>query len=792
MKKVTKKFFALLLTMFMLASLIPFAALAEGGGEISPSEEIQSEFSEENGYTSLSGSGWENEHHVIEDNFCGISGVSAVCDVFAYNGNSNTTVYVCDITITIGEKVDSDELLISDILSNIGNGIVTMPGGYIRFNIHIVDNSGNNYRYLPGSLDMSTPDWVYIDNPEYGPEVNNRGKFTWNPTFVDLGFGNPASLNGKYLEFATALMNEYRNQFGENFSLTKPDGSADYEACNTVLERVLDDYYIDYFNKGRSENDKIASLADLTLNEVAVVAKPGHGATIVDNSEMLNAEISKHIYWRYFYEHCLHAGDSTLVPNVSADQQYSYVYHAYADKNGEPYAYMQQLFANSINNGTTMKFGVKLDGPDTQNAYQNYLFPILMPASFTLVKPADEKEDLPGLKKWIVTILDVEDHIVPVDEEGNLVIPEPPEGYEVIGPILEERLNEDETTSVWLTGWKIKVKSDTIGAGDTVDFLLESNLGTDFLNVFPPNWPLNDSHDPADYNWTVDDFRNYVFTFHDVMAQELVLNVDSFIVKVGNYTLLPGEYTLVQNAEDECTFEIVINDLVQLVLDGKFRYDEIGTLPITVEYSATAIETLSAGSYINRAWVTANEYTTPDDQVVVITYALQVYKHDSAELDPVAPGYTPMPLAGAIFYLYKAEQGHEVTDENGNVIGWEPNEVEEPFKQGTTDENGQLINIETGKPIFDGLDAGTYYIVEVQAPDGYVCDRNYYPINIGGDNEGTPVDLVGFTYTYDVPNVLVPHTGGTGTVIFSVVGACMLVCAGAMYIIYRRRLRTEA
>lgn len=791
MKKVTKKFFALLLTMFMLASLIPFAALAEGEGGISPSEEIQSEFSEGNGYTP--DPDWENEHHVIADNFCGISGVSAVCDVFAYNGNSNTTVYVCDITIKIGEKVDSDELLISDILSNIGNGIVTMPGGYIRFNIHIVDNSGNNYRYLPGSLDMSTPGWVYIDYEEYGyPEVNNRGKFTWNSTFVDLGFENPASLNGKYLNFATALMTKYRGQFDENFSLTNSDGSANYDACNTVLQRVLDDYYIDYFNKDRSEDNKITSLADLTLEEVEVVAKPGHSATIVDNSEMLNDEISKHIYWRYFYEHCLHAGDSTLVPNKPADQQYWNVYHDYADKTGEPYAYMQQLFANSINTGTTMKFGVQLDGPDTQNAYQNYLFPILMPASFTLVKPADEKEDLPGLKKWIVTILDVEDQFVPVDEEGNLVIPEPPEGYEVIGPILEDRSNEDGTTSKWLTGWKIKVKSDTIGAGDTVDFLLESNLGTDFLNVFPANWPLNDSHDPADYNWTVDDFSNYVFTFHDVMAQELVLNVDSFIVKVGDYTLLPSEYTLVQNLEDGCTFEIVIDKLVQLFLDGKFNYEEIGTLPITVEYRATANEALSAGSYINRAWVTANGYITPEDQVEVRTYALQVYKHDSAELAPEEPGYTPMPLAGAIFNLYKAEQGHEVTDESGNVIGWEPNEDEQPFKQGTTNENGQLINIETGKPIFDGLDAGTYYIVEVQAPDGYVCDRNYYPINIGGNNDGTPVVLVGFTYTYDVPNVLVPHTGGTGTVIFSVVGACMLVCAGAMYIIYRRRLRTEA
>lgn len=862
MKKFTKKFFALLLSVFMLASLVPFAAMAEGEEDpITPPQDIQDEFSAENGYTSYSD--WENERHVIEDNFCGIPGVSAVCDIFAYM--KSTAVYVCDITITIGNTVNADELVISDILACIGNGIVTMPSNFIRFNIHIVDNSGNNYRYLPDSLDMSTPEWEYADFSAFGaPGINNRGKLTWNSTFAYLGFTSYTSLDSadEYFAFASVLKEKYSEQCGD-INLTNSEGENDYNACNEVLARVLDDYYIEYFNKSRDADNLISTLADLTLDEVATVAMPGQMPQIVNKSKMLNDAVSQYIYWRYFYEHCLSAGDGTLVPHVPAADQYENVYHAYADKTGEPYAYMQQLFADGVNNRTTIKIGVEIDGADTQNAYQNYLFPILMPASFTLVKPADEKEDLPGLEKWIV--LEAEDVLVIFDENGVPTnLPTAPEGYEIIEPILEERTNGE----TWFTGWKVKL--DTIGAGTDVDFLLESNLGEDFAErqyedeegnvhgIFPENYPIH-GNDDTDILWDLNDldaFGAYTFTFHDVMAPELKLVDETTIeVKVGGQVIPKRLYWDIDEAgnitninsvngshyadiyevvnpggthlrqvfdengdpvldennnptyqEVTCTFEVKITGLVALFLADYFEYEQIGALPITVEYTAHADGDLTAGSYVNEAWVTANDYTTPPDDVTVITYALQVYKHDSVELEPGDENYTPLPLAGAEFYLYQESQGHPVTDGNGNVTGWEPNEDEQgnpvtPFKQGVTNAAGQLIDSATGKPIFDGLDAGTYYIVEVQAPAGYVCDHNYYPINIGGINTnpdiGAPVNEnpehpVNFTYTYDVPNVLVPHTGGTGTVVFSVIGACMLVCAGAMYVVYRRRLRAEA
>lgn len=370
---------------------------------------------------------------------------------------------------------------------------------------------------------------------------------------------------------------------------------------------------------------------------------------------------------------------------------------------------------------------------------------------------------------------------------------------------------------------------DTIGAGDYVKFRLESNLGEDFAarqytdedgnvhGIFPENYPIH-GNDNTDILWDLNDlnaFGAYTFTFHDVMAEQLVLQDGTLKVYVGgqeisetlywdldengnptNINFEAGNYNTdiyeVKPTEDNpitdgCTFEVEITGLVALFLAGYFEYNQIGWLPITVEYTAKAKNDLSAGEYQNEAWVTTSTNKETDHSIVtVVTYALQVYKHDSVEIE-----HGTMPLAGAVFYLYKAEDGRYVEDENGNLI-WEPKDEDgnpiTPFKQGVTNENGQLINTETGKPIFDGLDAGTYYIVEVQAPDGYVCDHNYKPINIGSNNEA----ITDYTYTYDVPNVQIPSTGGTGTVVFSVIGACMLVCAGAMYVVYRRRLRTEA
>lgn len=73
-------------------------------------------------------------------------------------------------------------------------------------------------------------------------------------------------------------------------------------------------------------------------------------------------------------------------------------------------------------------------------------------------------------------------------------------------------------------------------------------------------------------------------------------------------------------------------------------------------------------------------------------------------------------LSGAIFEIYASHM-----DENGNLV---------------RDDEPLLTNLETGRYgrlIARISHSGTYYYHEVKAPDGYVCDEQYYEFMVGSD-----------------------------------------------------------
>ena len=294
---------------------------------------------------------------------------------------------------------------------------------------------------------------------------------------------------------------------------------------------------------------------------------------------------------------------------------------------------------------------------------------------------------------------------------------------------------------------------DTAAAGGTVNFKLTTNVPDDLLNYIN----LPDVDDPSVVNVLADEpvRGSYQLVIHDQMDDERVLDPESILVTLGvnDVLILVDQYTVAYDvAHDDgtiCDFEITL-DLVNLYEMGAITEEDIdNATPITVTYTATLAEDVTAGEYLNTAWVTYPEGESEKSTVTVKTYGISIFKYDQAN---------NAPLSGATFELYQK-------DAEGNVI-------EDSVIELTSGENGYAV--------IEGLDAGTYYLKETQAPEGYVCSEEELTITVPGDaGEGNYVVSVSFA------NAQVPHTGGAGTLMYTIGGAAIILLAGALLLISR-------
>lgn len=251
------------------------------------------------------------------------------------------------------------------------------------------------------------------------------------------------------------------------------------------------------------------------------------------------------------------------------------------------------------------------------------------------------------------------------------------------------------------------------------------------------------------------------------MAEELALNKGSFEVMLGDEAISEDYYDIViapnDGITDNCTFEVTV-DLAAMYNNDVIDETDFGVTPITVNYTATLAEDTVAGAFTNTAWVVYPDGSSEHDTVTVYTYGIDIFKYDQAD--------DQKGLDGAEFALYGADSVTVADDGTVTV-----NEGATALRTVTSKDGG--------KATIGGLDEGTYYLVETNAPDGYVKSDTPLEIVIPEDADGT-------TYMVDVnfANTLIPHTGGMGTTMFTLGGAVILAAAGVLFI-YSRKTRKD-
>lgn len=249
-------------------------------------------------------------------------------------------------------------------------------------------------------------------------------------------------------------------------------------------------------------------------------------------------------------------------------------------------------------------------------------------------------------------------------------------------------------------------------------------------------------------------YTSYTFKFTDTLSKGLDLKA-ILSVKVGSTELKAGKtgantYALSYDKTSRI-LTVTLNDFYN---SYKNRVGET----ITVVYTATLNKDAVIGMNpnTNKAVVeysnnpsTGGTGTSEPSIVDVHIFNFTIFKYYLKD-------ETKTGLANAEFELYKANEAGDAADENAKI-----NIVDEGkgvYRQATADEakatgftSVKIVSDADGKVLVKGLDAGTYYLRETKAPEGYNKLLSDIKVEIKANYDETTGKLTSYSvdYTYN-------------------------------------------
>ena len=250
-------------------------------------------------------------------------------------------------------------------------------------------------------------------------------------------------------------------------------------------------------------------------------------------------------------------------------------------------------------------------------------------------------------------------------------------------------------------------------------------------------------------------YTSYVFNFKDTLSTGLTFK-EITSVKVGDTTITKVDagqeanntYTLTQTGQ---SITITMNNFLDSNKNNTGK-------EITVTYTATLNKNAVTGFDANKNSATieySNKPGTTDKGesepsiVDVHTFNFTIFKYYLKGADKTG-------LANAEFELYKANAEGTAADENAkiNIVKVKDGEYRQATPEEATEEGFKsdvIVSGTDGKVLVKGLDAGTYYLRETKAPEGYNKLLSDIKVEIKANYNKTTGKLTSYSvdYTYN-------------------------------------------
>lgn len=228
--------------------------------------------------------------------------------------------------------------------------------------------------------------------------------------------------------------------------------------------------------------------------------------------------------------------------------------------------------------------------------------------------------------------------------------------------------------------------------------------------------------------------------------------VNTINVKDGE-TILTNDAGVIKTADGKVVATTSLNGNT-ITID--FIVDNLTSTTITVTYNASLnANALCTGNKNTAKLIYSNDpysdgtYETEEKTTTVYTYGIKILKYSGNDKTAL--------LSGAKIEIYSDV-------ELSNKIG-------------------EVTTLENGTATFNGLKAGTYYLVETIAPTGHKKINDIISVDVVANNTTCYTDVE----ISNSKNGLLPFTGGNGSSAYTIIGGLLVVIGGGLMVYYRKK-----